>query len=325
MKILKRLLILAFICLITGGVFSYTILNQINTPITLNAPTEVLIPKGATLGKTAHILAQNNIIKSANLFLLYTRFNKLSSQIKAGEYRFENKNTIKDVAETLTKGAVIKRTLTIPEGKALVEIIEIINQNPHLSGNITIPLKEGEILPETYHFTKGTSRDEIIKTAKLAMEKALNEAYKNLKPDSPIKTKNEILILASIIEKETGIKTERELVSSVFTNRLKIGMRLQTDPTVIYAVTNGKMNLNRPIYKKDLTYDSPYNTYVYNGLPPAPICSPGVDSINAAVNPKDTKYIYFVADGITGGHRFAKTLLEHNKNVIEYRKNLRNK
>jgi uncharacterized YceG family protein len=162
--------------------------------------------------------------------------------------------------------------------------------------------------------------NEIIKTAKQAMEKALNEAYKNLKPNSPIKTKNDILILASIIEKETGIKTERELVSSVFTNRLKIGMRLQTDPTVIYAVTNGKMNLERALLKKDLTYDSPYNTYVYNGLPPTPICSPGIDAINAATNPSDTKYLYFVADGKTGGHRFATNLKEHNKNVALYRK-----
>ena len=123
--------------------------------------------------------------------------------------------------------------------------------------------------------------------------------------------------------KETGLKSERELVSSVFTNRLKIGMRLQTDPTIIYAVTNGKMNLNRPIYKKDLNYNSPYNTYIYSGLPPTPICSPGLDSIRAAINPKDTKYLYFVADGITGGHRFASSLAEHNKNVALYRKALK--
>ncbi len=320
MKILKHLLIIAFICLISGGVFLYSILNQLNTPIALKAPIEIIIPKGSTLNQTANILAKNNIIKSSNLFLLYTRFNKLSSQIKAGEYRFENSNSIKDIANILIKGDVIARTITIPEGKTLVEIIETINNHPHLTGQISIPLTEGEILPETYHFTKGTSRDEIIKKSKLAMEKALNDAFAKLSPNSPIKTKKDILILASIIEKETGLKSERELVSSVFINRLKIGMRLQTDPTVIYAVTNGKMNLNRPIYKKDLNYDSPYNTYLYSGLPPTPICSPGIDSINAAINPKDTKYIYFVADGITGGHRFATSLAEHNKNVTLYRK-----
>ncbi len=323
MKILKRLFITAFICLTIGGVFLYSLINQINTPLTLSTPKEIIIPKGASLNQTANILVQNHIIKSSNLFLLYTRFNKLASQIKAGEYRFENSNSIKDITNILTRGDVINRTITIPEGKALVEILDIINSHPHLSGKISIPLKEGDILPETYHFTKGTSRDEIIQKSKLAMENALDKAYKDLPLNSPLKTKEDILILASIIEKETGLKSERELVSSVFTNRLKIGMRLQTDPTIIYAVTNGKMNLNRPIYKKDLNYNSPYNTYIYSGLPPTPICSPGLDSIRAAINPKDTKYLYFVADGITGGHRFASSLAEHNKNVVLYKKALK--
>ena len=320
MHILKRLLFLSFFALTVGGVFLYYLYHQITTPITLIAPTEVIINKGATLNQTAHILEQSHIIKDARLFVLYTRLYKLSSSLKAGEYSFIGPNSIPSIAQTLAKGDVIMRKITIPEGKALVEILNIINQNPHLTGDITIPLHEGEILPETYIFTKGTTKDEIIKKATLAMEKALNNAYSQLPKDSPIKTKEELLILASIIEKETGLASERNLVASVFLNRLKIGMMLQTDPTVIYAVTNGQMNLNRPIYKKDLKYDSPYNTYLYTGLPPTPICSPGINAINAVIKPADTKYLYFVADGVTGGHRFASSLAEHNKNVSSYRK-----
>ena len=262
MKILKRLFVIATFCLITGGVFLYLIFNALNTPQTLSSPQEIIIKKGTSLNQTAQLLAQKKIIKNAELFILYARLNKLSSKLKAGEYLFENTYTIKDVAEKLINGDVISRTITIPEGKALVEILEIINNHPHLTGKITISLKEGDILPETYHFTKGTSRNEIIQKSKLAMQQVLENAYKNISPDSPIKSKEELLILASIIEKETGLKAERALVSSVFNNRLKIGMRLQTDPTVIYAITNGKMNLNRPLYKKDLSYDSPYNTYL---------------------------------------------------------------
>ncbi|MBR5599254.1 MAG: endolytic transglycosylase MltG [Alphaproteobacteria bacterium] len=320
MKILKRLLLLTFTGIILGGVFLYHIYNQINTPYPINSPKEITISKGATLNQIAHTLKQNSLIKNTYLFIIYARISKISSDLKAGEYLFDSPKSIPEIAYILKEGKVIKRSITIPEGKALVEILEIINKHPHLKGEITVSIKEGDILPETYVFASGTTRNEIIKQATLAMEKTLNNAYKNLSSDSPIKTKQELLILASIIEKETGLKNERSLVASVFINRLKIGMRLQTDPTVIYAVTNGKMNLERALLKKDLTYDSPYNTYVYNGLPPTPICSPGTDAINAATNPSDTKYLYFVADGITGGHRFATNLQEHNKNVALYRK-----
>ncbi len=323
MKILKHLLLLTFIGLIIGGVFLYQIYNIINTPFTLTTPKEITLPKGSSLNQTAYILEKNSLIPNATLFVLYARLHKISASIKAGDYLFDTPLSIPEIADKLVKGDVIKRSLTIPEGKSLNEIIALINQNKYLLGDITVSVKEGDILPETYVFTSGTTKDEIIKQATLAMQKALDNAFRNLPPDSPIKTKQELLTLASIIEKETGLANERHLVASVFINRLKIGMRLQTDPTVIYAVTKGQMNLNRPIYKKDLTIDSPYNTYLYKGLPPTPICSPGINAINAVTTPAKTTYIYFVADGLTGGHRFASTLKEHNKNVSSYRKNLK--
>jgi UPF0755 protein len=323
MKILKRLLLLALLGAIIGGVFLYYIHNEINTPHPITSPKEITIPKGSSLNQTALILEKSQLIKDKRLFILYSRLQKVSSSLKAGEYLFDTALSIPEITEKLVKGDVIKRTLTIPEGKALSEILNIINQNPHLQGDITITLKEGDILPETYHFSKGTSKNEIIKQAKLAMEKALNNAYQKLSPNSPIKTKQELLTLASIVEKETGLPSERPLVASVFLNRLKLGMLLQTDPTVIYAVTHGQMNLNRPLYKKDLKYDSPYNTYLYKGLPPTPICSPGLEAINAVVSPATSSYLYFVADGKTKGHRFAKTLNEHNQNVASYRRNIK--
>ena len=287
---------------------------------TLEPAVEVMVPRGAGVKKAAQILEQNKVIKKALWFEVYVRLEGIGGQLKAGEYRFEGATTLKGVAEKLAKGEVIERSLTIPEGKSLAEIKKIVTDNPYLAGEITLEFKEGEILPETYHFTRGELRDNVLKRAQAAMKKELAAAFAGRDEKLPIKNEQELLTLASIVEKETGVTSERAKVASVFVNRLNLGMKLQTDPTVIYAVTNGEMNLGRPLYKKDLAYDSPYNTYVYEGLPPAPICSPGREALQAAAHPATTKYLYFVADGITGGHRFAKSLKEHNDNVIRYRR-----
>ena len=293
--------------------------NKLNYKKNIEVPVVVSVARGMGVSQIASQLEKNNVIDNARLLVLYVRYLKIANQIKAGEYQFEGEYSIKDVVEKIVKGMVIVRSITIPEGKALVEIKKIINDNPYLTGDITIEVKEGEILPETYNFNKGETRNGIIEKARKDMKKVLRDAFLERNKDIPIKNEEELLILASIVEKETGIASERAKVASVFINRLNLGMRLQTDPTVIYAVTGGQMDLGRPIYKKDLVFDSPYNTYVYGGLPPAPICSPGVDAIKAVANPDQTKYLYFVADGITGGHLFAKSLAEHNRNVARYR------
>ena len=286
----------------------------------LSKKVEFVLPKGSGLNQTANILEKKGVIEDARLFVLYARLNKIADRLKAGEYEISGSVSIETIAKMLVDGKVVVRSITIPEGKALVEIIEIVKNNPYLSGEISLKLKEGEILPETYHFVRGESRDSILNKARQSMKKVLKEEFLARDKSIPINSEEEMLILASIVEKETGVPSERAKVASVFINRLNIGMRLQTDPTVIYAVTNGQMNLGRPIYKRDLVYDSPYNTYVYAGLPPAPICSPGKDAIRAVAHPDKTKFLYFVADGVTGGHRFAKTLAEHNNNVILYRR-----
>lgn len=322
-KVFKRLFVLLLLVVAAGAVFFWVIGKKFVETRMLAVPVEIMIPKGTGLNQTAALLEKNGVVADARLFILYARWMGIGGKLKAGEYAFFGDVSVESAAGKLVKGDVIVRSLTIPEGMALVEIKKIVNDNPYLTGKITLALKEGEILPETYHFTRGEQRDDILKKAREAMKKELVKAFAERDKDSVLKNERELLILASIVEKETGLSQERGKVASVFANRLKIGMKLQTDPTVIYAVTNGKMNLGRPLYKKDLAYDSPYNTYVYEGLPPAPICSPGRAALKAAAHPDKTPYLYFVADGVSGGHRFAKSLSEHNKNVAMYRKALK--
>ena len=324
MSVMKKLLIIIFFLMVSGAFFVFYCMQNIHEPHALQQ-VEIVIPKGAGLGRTIGVLETNGVIDDVWFAEIYARVMKLSGKLKAGEYRFDGQYSLADVFNKLVKGEVMLRSITIAEGKSLAEIRNILSENPNLSGDITLDLKEGDILPETYHFVKGESRNGILRKARKAMQKVLADAHESMDKDLPIKSAQELLILASIVEKETGIASERKQVASVFVNRLRIGMRLQTDPTVIYAVTDGKMDLGRPLYKKDLKFDSPYNTYLYAGLPPAPICSPGKEAIFSAAHPDKTKYLYFVADGITGGHRFAKTLKEHNNNVLLYRKQKRNR
>ncbi len=223
----------------------------------------------------------------------------------------------------ISRGEVHYRRLTLPEGLTTARMLELIRAEPNLAGEITIAAEEGELLPETYSYVKGDSRDSIVRRARLAMEKTLEEAWRQNRR-KVLKNRRQLLTLASIIEKETGVPEERADVAAVFINRLETGMKLQTDPTVIYALTKGKKDPGRPLYRKDLSVESPYNTYKYYGLPPGPICNPGREAIFAAVHPSDADYLYFVASG-TGGHRFARSLKEHNRNVSLYKKAMKKK
>lgn len=325
MKMLRGLLITLLLLMLSGAFAVLWLNEQFNLPYKIPAVTEVQIPRGAGLKKTAALLAERKIIAQERLFELYMRVYGLAGRIKAGEYAFSGEVSVAEAARIVTGGEVIVRSVTIPEGRSLAQIKQILNENPYLSGEITVALKEGDVLPETYHFSRGESRNSILLKAKQAMKTALAEAFTGKDEALPLQSAEELLILASIVEKETGLASERGKVASVFANRLKLGMKLQTDPTVIYALTKGEKPLGRPLYRRDLQVDSPYNTYLYAGLPPAPICSPGREAIRAAARPDKTKYLYFVADGISGGHRFAKSLAEHNKNVALYRKQIRRK
>jgi UPF0755 protein len=298
-----------FICLF--------VVKYIDTPYAGGKPIIIQIKKGETLPKIAQTLAENNLVAEKSYFLWYAKINKLYPQIKAGEYFADAPLSLRQLGELLTSGQIYYRKITIPEGLTAREITAVISENTFLNGQ-TETISEGEILPETYTFSRGDSRNGIIAQGRKSMQNILDSAWNERDADLPLQSKEEMLVLASIVEKETGIAAERPQIASVFINRLRKGMLLQTDPTVIYAVTEGKADLNRPLYRKDLEIDSPYNTYKYAGLPPKPICSPGKEAITAVAHPDKTPYLYFVASG-NGGHNFAVTLAEHNENVRKWR------
>lgn len=313
---MKKLLLLILLMGSAATVFLYD--YAINQPLKISEDTLFLVNKGDSLNKIAQSLQDKGLVNDKHIFILFSKINRIYPQIKAGEYLFNGEFSIKQTAEKLSSGKVYLRKVTFPEGLTSTEIAKILHKENFLSKDEFAAPAEGSILPETYAYMRGDSPEKIIKQAQKAMQNVLEQAWQERDQNLPLQSKEELLILASIVEKETGIGMERAQVASVFVNRLRLGMLLQTDPTVIYALTNGKEDLNRPLTRKDLSIDSPYNTYKYAGLPPTPICNPGKDAIYAAAHPSETPYLYFVASG-NGGHNFATTLSEHNENVRKWR------
>lgn len=280
----------------------------------------VNIAKGASVQQSAEILHEQGVIDSPLLLRLVLKYQGNEGKLKAGEYLFEPHISMMNVIAKLVRGDVVYHKITIPEGYTVGQVLYLLNNDEALSGEFEVIPEEGAFLPETYIFQRNESRDVIVQKAAASMQKKLQEVWDNRAENLPYKDMGELLVMASIIEKETGVDEERAKVSSVFVNRLRQGMRLQTDPTVIYALTEGKSELGRALTRKDLEIDSPYNTYKYAGLPPTPICNPGVASLYAAAHPDSTDYLYFVASG-NGGHNFAKSLKEHNQNVTNWKNN----
>lgn len=312
------------ICAVLAGLGLWQIHGWIYGKGELFTDAHIIINKGNGSAVVASKLKDAKVIDKKWLFKVAARFMGLDKKLKAGEYIFEPNVSMYEVLTKLANGDVIYRKITLPEGLTSAQMLKIINDEEFLTGEVTIDAKDGELLPETYSFMYGDTRDSIIIQAKTAMINALETAWEKRDNKLPIKNINELSVLASIVEKETAIDSERGLVASVFVNRLTKGMKLQTDPTVIYAITLGKKELGRSLKKKDLSIDSPYNTYKYYGLPPSPICNPGRLSIEAAANPEISSYLYFVADG-KGGHNFSKSLKEHNTNVRAWLKDRKEK
>jgi len=302
------------------GLFWWQIRGWIHTPVSMEEDTFIVVAKGSNSDVVAKQLFEAKIISKPWLFKVVARFGGLDKKLKAGEYVFDEQISLYDVVQKLAKGNVVYHKITLPEGMTTKHFLDIINAEKLLTGEITIDVKEGELLPETYSFVRGDSKESIVLRAKKAMTDALQKEWQSRQSDLPLKNINQLLVLASIVEKETALEQERGLVASVFVNRLIKGMKLQTDPTVIYALTNGQHDLGRLLTRKDLTVDNPFNTYKYYGLPPNPICNPGVASIKAAANPDVSDFLYFVADG-NGGHNFATSLKQHNRNVQNWKKN----
>lgn len=283
--------------------------------------TPFLIEKGQSARVIGENLEAQGLIDSAFFFRMSLRFSGEAANIQAGEYGIPNGATMEEIVEIITSGKVIQRTVTFPEGLTSWQIVQVINKVDELPGEITEIPVEGTLLPETYAYTAGDTKQDVLDRAAEAMTKALDELWAERSPTIAVESLEEAVILASIIEKETGVNSERHLVSSVYSNRLTTrGWRLQADPTIIYGITDGRMDLGRGIRRSELDDKSnPYNTYQHNGLPPGPIANPGKAALEAAMNPADTDYFFFVAD-CEGGHNFGVTLDDHNRNVAYFRR-----
>jgi len=278
-------------------------------------PVRVSIIQGATLTSAARDLEKAGAIRSAALFLRTAAVLGSQQPIKAGEYEVPARMSAASLLELLQSGKVIQHFITIPEGMPSILVHERLTAEPLLTGAVPVPA-EGSILPDSYSFENGETRAAVLKRMQEAMTKVIDEAWKARTPASAVKTKRDAVILASIVEKETGIPAERPLVAAVYTNRLKQGMRLQADPTTIYPITKGKP-LGRRIRRSELDAVNGYNTYAIAGLPQGPIANPGRDSILAVLAPSRSNALFFVADG-KGGHVFAETLGQHEANVQHY-------
>ncbi|MCB1490643.1 MAG: endolytic transglycosylase MltG [Rhodobiaceae bacterium] len=300
------------------GVVLYIGKLRIEAPGPLAQTKSVIIKRGDDAGAIAERLENMGVIADPLLFRAGVYFHKAESKLKAGEYLFNANASVSDVISTLVDGKAILHSVTIPEGRTSWEIVQALNAEPLLTGEITQVPPEGSLLPETYKFTRDTDRNDIVARMTAAHDQLVKRVWDRRADGLPLKSPEELVTLASIVEKETGRADERNRVAGVFINRLNKGIRLQSDPTIIYGITHGEGKLGRGLKRSEIDAQTPYNTYQINGLPPTPIANPGRASLEAVANPSRTSDIYFVADG-TGGHVFSATLEEHNRNVARWR------
>jgi UPF0755 protein len=309
---------LLLLALLVGGGAAVIGKSRFEAPGPLEEEKVVSITRAGMM-EIADLLKREGVIDEHRLiFIGGVLALKARSELKAGEYVFSKHASVRDVVETIMEGKVVQHQLTIPEGLTSEQIVARLLESDILAGNIKDVPREGSLLPDGYHFNRGFTREQMIRRMRDAQDRLVREAWERRNPDLPLKSPDQLVILASIIEKETGKPEERTRIAAVFANRLKQKMKLQTDPTVIYGLVYGKGALGHPLTKSELAQSTPYNTYIIDGLPPGPICNPGRASIEAAANPARTKELYFAADG-TGGHAFAETYDQHLKNVARLR------
>lgn len=314
---MRRFIFLFLSFSIVGGFIFYGPGGLLKT-LNINENTTFIIKKGDPTLSIAKALKEQKIIPHGVAFLAGVLYFKLKKQpLKHGEYLIEQKMTLWQFLQKMVKGEVIVHYLTIPEGLTVYEISKKLADISILTGTIETLPAEGTLLPETYDYYYGDTRKHLMQRMAKAMENLKNTAWTIFEKQCALSW-DEVLTLASIVEKETGLPEERDLVASVYLNRLHINMPLQADPTVIYAITKGQTSFYRPIFKSDLAIDSPYNTYLVKGLPPTPIACPGEASIRAVLKPAQTSYLYFVASG-TGNHEFSSDLRTHNQHVRNLR------
>lgn len=315
---LLRLASLATSFLVVAGLAAVWGWAAFRQPGPLVEPANVVIPRGAGLEAIARQLAGAGVIADTTLFALGARATGKARGLKAGEYRFPAAVSAHDALDILERGETVVRRLTLAEGLSSEQVVDLLREAEGLEGAIGSAPPEGSVLPETYHYSWGDDRPALLRRMRHSMDEAVARLWAGRAADLPFDTPAEAVTLASIVERETGVPAERGLVAGVFVNRLKRGMRLQSDPTVAYGIAGGE-GLDRALTRADLRTETPYNTYVIAGLPPGPICNPGLASLQAVLRPVETDHLYFVADG-SGGHAFARTLAEHNRNVRAWRK-----
>jgi len=309
---LSLLLVLGLLGM-AGTWFGYT---HFMAPGPLTSDKVVVVKGGMT--DVAEQLAREGVIDSPMLFMAGLQATGRAAQIKAGEYLFQKNASLNDIANTLVEGKAILHAVTVPEGLTVQQILDRLMENDILVGEVNNPPKEGTLLPDTYKFTRGMTRQQLLDRMAQEQQKVVREVWQRRGPDIPLKSPQELVVLASIVEKETGKADERTRVAGVFINRLNRNMKLQSDPTIVYGLVGGKGTLGRGIRRDEIMQETPYNTYVILGLPPGPIANPGRAALEAVANPSRTRELFFVADG-TGGHVFAETLDQHNRNVQRWR------
>jgi peptidoglycan lytic transglycosylase G len=301
-----------------GGVYVYG-KQMLEAPGPLRDEKIVNIPTRSKTKDIAEILQREGVIDvNPWAFMGGVFAMKASTELKPGEYAFQKNASLRDVIGTIVEGKVVQHSVTIAEGLTSEQIVGRLTENEIFAGSVREMPREGTLLPETYKFPRGTTRDQVIARMQQAQKRVLAEIWERRNPDIPVKTPEQLVTLASIVEKETGKADERSRVASVFVNRLRQKIKLQSDPTIIYGLVGGKGTLGRPIRRSEIQQPSPYNTYVVEGLPPGPIANPGRASLEAAANPARTRDLFFVADG-TGGHAFTETYDQHQKNVAKLR------
>lgn len=318
-RMIKFFIAAFFVCgLLLGAVLGYG-WKLFNDQGPLEAEKTLILKSGTGLAAISVLLETAGIINDRYAFILGVRLKKKTAALKAGEYKFAVRSTGQDVMDLLVSGRTVIHKITVPEGYTSREISEMVRRAYGLDGEITITADEGSLLPETYYYKYGDRRDQLLQRMQLNMTRLIDDLWRRRKNGDLIKSKKELVTLASIVEKETALAAERPHVAAVFRNRLQKKMRLQSDPTVIYGVTMGKARLGRPISKSDLADKNGYNTYKISALPLGPICNPGRASLEAVLAPIESDSLYFVANG-KGGHVFARTLAAHNRNVRRWRK-----
>ncbi len=318
-RILNNIITLLFVGVIGLALLFYYVRTQFDQPGPLDYSTVIVIPKGEGVREIAGRLEREGVISDQRIFVaavvLYFR---AQAKLKAGEYAISKNASMRVVLDTLVEGKAILQSVTIPEGLTSFQVVERLKSHPDLTGRVDLIPREGTIMPDTYRFSRGTDRNELIARMQNEQKKYLEKIWEKRATGLPVKTMEEAVILASIVEKETGRADERPRVASVFINRLNKNMRLQSDPTIIYGLSGGKGTLGRPILKSEIEQMTPYNTYTMRGLPPTAIANPGRAALESVLRPAKTSDLFFVADG-TGGHAFSETYEEHKKYVAEWR------